>query len=106
MPGIIDKITGQLSYVIKLHDGSTICRHIDHIKVRENHVDDNHIDDNADCSWHYIDTNISKSTAAVTVNTPEQPTQQILQRSECIWRPPDHYIPHRSDIFKLKREKM
>ena len=93
MPRIIDKVTGALSYVIKLLDGSTIHRHIDHIKARENHVDDNHVDDNADCSWDYIDRNISESTAAVPVNIPEQSTQQTVQRSECIQRPPNRYIP-------------
>ena len=33
MPGIIDKITGPLSYVIKLSDGVTIHRHVDHEKA-------------------------------------------------------------------------
>ena len=77
MPGIINKVTRLLSYVIKLPDGSTNHCHIDYIKARENHVDDN-----ADCSWDYVDSNISESTAAVPVNTPEQSTQQIVQRSE------------------------
>lgn len=93
MPGIIDKVTGPLSYVIKLPDESTIRRHIDHIKARENHVNDNHVDDNADGSWDYIDSNISESTAAVPVNTPGQSTQQTVRRSERILRPPDRYIP-------------
>ena len=69
MPGIINKVTGSLSHVIKLPDGSTNHCHIDHIKARENHVDDN-----TDCSWDYIDSNISESAAAVPVNTPEQST--------------------------------
>ena len=84
MPGIIDKVTGPLSYVIKLPDGSTIRYHIDHIKAKENHVDDNHVDDNADGSWDYIDSNIGESTAAVPVNTLEQSTQQTVRRLECI----------------------
>ena len=79
MPGTIDKVTGPLSYVIKLPDGSIIHCHIDHIKARENHVDDN-----ADCIWDYIDSNIGESTAAVPVNIPEQSTQQTVRRSEHI----------------------
>ena len=43
------------------------------MKARENHVDDN-----ADCSWDYIDSNISESAAAVPVYIPEQSTQQTV----------------------------
>ena len=37
LPGIIEAASGPLSYVIRLTDGRTVKRHVDHI--RERHVD-------------------------------------------------------------------
>ena len=35
VPGTILKVTGPLSYVIKLQDGKTVRRHVDHVRSRE-----------------------------------------------------------------------
>ena len=80
MPGIIDKITGPLSYVMKLSDGVTIRRHVDHVKARESHDDDN-----TNSSWDYIDNNTSEPTTTeptateLTATAPENTTEQPIQ---------------------------
>ena len=33
--GIVTKITGPLLYVIQLEDGRIVCRHVNHVKIRE-----------------------------------------------------------------------
>ena len=40
IPGTIVKVTGPLSYVIELRDGTTVRRHVDSIRKRESPVSD------------------------------------------------------------------
>ena len=35
IPGIVKKVTGPLSYVVKLQDGKEVRRHVDHVRKRE-----------------------------------------------------------------------
>jgi len=93
IPGIIDKVTGPLSYVIKLPDGSTICRYIDHLKARESQDE---IEDSGDHSWDYIESSATNQPATEHENTlenTEQSNTQTVQRSERIRKPPDRYTP-------------
>ena len=34
LPGTIDRQTGPVLYLVKLNDGCTWCRHVDHIRIR------------------------------------------------------------------------
>ena len=35
IPGVVEKVTGPLSYVVKLKDGRLVRRHVDHVRKRE-----------------------------------------------------------------------
>ena len=94
LPGKVTKITGPLSYVIELSDGNTVCRHVDHIKARENDQDDVQNPECDDTNWDYVDTNSSQSTELSTDNNT---TESTLHHSDLI---------NLLDTHKLKRGEM
>ena len=44
IPGTVVQVTGPLPYVIKLQDGATVRRHVDHVRKRENSTVDQDFD--------------------------------------------------------------
>ena len=44
IPGTVIEVTGLLTYMIKLQDGATVQRHVDHVRKRENSIVDQDFD--------------------------------------------------------------
>ena len=44
IPGTVVQFTGPLSYMVKMQDGATIRRHVDHVRKRENSIVDQDFD--------------------------------------------------------------
>ena len=42
IPGTIVKVTGPLSYHVKLSDGSVVRRHVDTVRTRQLNIDSHH----------------------------------------------------------------
>ena len=38
IPGTVAKVTGPVSYVVKLMDGREVCHHIDNVIARSSHL--------------------------------------------------------------------
>ena len=88
LPGKVTQITGPLSYVIELSDGNTVCRHVDHIKARENDQDDVQNPERDDTNWDYVDTDSSQSTELSTDNNT---TESTLHRSSRMCKTPQRF---------------
>ena len=63
LPGKISKATGPLSYIIELLNGNTVCRHVDHIKAREQSQEQQ---SSVDTNWDYVDSDSTSSSTPTT----------------------------------------
>ena len=99
IPGIVEKVTGPLSYVIKLIDESTIRRHVDHIKAKEARENKDKLTVNtneneySDSSWDTINVNPineEQSNVLPTTNT-TQTIEPALRRTQRNRQPVFHY---------------
>ena len=92
LAGTIEKQTGPVSYVVKLSDGRTWCRHVDHIRIRT--VQETYPDTDSD---DIVPLTTLSPDITETTNSPTSvsETEQIvpLRRSSRLRKP----NPHHSD---------
>ena len=110
IPGVVQKVTGPLSYHIQFHDGRVIRRHIDNVKSRSTGRVEKEKDDNSEHNLPAMQdigfeagisssvtenreaTTSGESVPSIPVPTPSEtpsPTTQI-RRSECCCPPPSY----------------
>ena len=101
LTGVIEAVLGPLSYLIKLDDGRTIKRHIDHLLNRSER-DESSVDDDLPMgptltqeTTPVLDSEMSSnSTVEPTLSTPETVTSsQSIERRypQRLHRKPDRY---------------
>ena len=85
LPGVISKIKGPLSYVVKLEDERLVRRHVDHIRVRSSSSESPVTSDDL---W------LPTSTETTPVDTVEPPQAEPLplRRSARVTQPPDRFM--------------
>ena len=79
-PGIVVKVTGPLSYMIKLQDRMTIRRHVDHVRKRENSI----VDQDSDSMVFGPELGTDESTHPPIVPTSQKDSQSGSQKSETL----------------------
>ena len=82
--GVIEKLTGPLSYKIKLNDGTILNRHVDHIRIRHSAPQQDLTDQDFDS---FTFPSQSEVTASSNVSG-KSPVVPVLRRSSRIRRPP------------------
>ena len=101
IPGTVAKVTGPLSYVIKLQDGKTVRRHVDSIRERENST----TDESSDTTMLFepdlstgTDTHTDQADQESPVESPQELSESsaagsapALRRSTRPHNPPNHY---------------
>jgi len=87
--GIVDDITGPLSYKIKLNDGTVIRRHVDHLRIRNSAPQqDSFTEQDFDDSFMFPQSQLTKTSP----NVPSEPNQPpVLRRSTRVRHPPVRY---------------
>ena len=78
IPGTVVKVTGPLSYMIKLQDGTTVHRHVDHVRKRENSI----VDQDSDTMVFGPELGTDETTQPPTVPTSQEDSQSESQESE------------------------
>ena len=81
--GVIEKLTGPLSYKIKLNDGTILNRHVDHIRIRHSAPQQDLTDQDFDS---FTFPSQSEVTASSNVSD-KSPVVPVLRRSSHIRRP-------------------
>ena len=87
LPSKVDKVTGPLSYVIELTDGSKVRRHVDHIKARESNDNVVQCPELNGTHRDYVNSDSIQSAASSNSST----TESTLRRSTSIRKPPERY---------------
>jgi len=88
VPGTIAKVLGPMSYLITLEDGTSVCRHIDHLHSRSATSDSQ---DTTTPPLDWTDFSSLPQTESQAPSPPNPPTV-ALRRSSRISHPPDRYM--------------
>ena len=78
IPGTVVKVTGPLSYMIKLQDGTIVRRHVDHVRKRENSI----VDQDSDAMVFGPELGTDETTQPPTVQPSQEDSQPELQESD------------------------
>jgi len=96
LPGTVAKVNGPLSYEVKLLDGSTVRRHVDHVRKRSSPPQDTSHDSGVDSSVDLsFDTPVRLVDNTPIIVPPRDPSPvevRTVRRSSRVSRPPDRLL--------------
>jgi len=94
LPGVIDAVRGPLTYLVRLNDGRSIKRHVDHVRTRSSEHNDTTGIDDADLSFGPA-TDSDDPLLEPHIVTEEVATAPV-RSSTRVRRPPNRFRPDSS----------